>query len=522
MPPESSRSAGLRVDQRRHCTRVVLAVAAVALHISLSANGQPARTHLFDGRDGATCDYYNAGARLAWKHRLGDWHDASGREQGTRPYAQARVSSTDEGRVVRFDVKGLVQSWLDSRLRNDGLLITGVPGGPDGTAQFHSREAADPGMRPRLAVTLAGGVARRIEAVADTTLDCSTYTSLGSRPVLAASTERRVLVQFDLGGLDASRIVEAVLELVVTRSYGTSVLGVHALEAPLVDPRSPGTVREGLAARFVRDEGIEAHPAVIMATGFDSVTWASAWTHVSPRNSARRVDQAPSLGFQPLSGHALQVRIPSGQHLALDLGYQFARTGRDEPEEVYFRYYLRLASDWRPTADGGKLPGISATYSRSGWGGRKADGRTGWSMRGMFAPLPERENPLHELTPIGTYAYHADMKDDYGDAWMWNGGGHGLLARDRWYCVEQQVKVNRPGQRDGILRAWIDGRLVFERTDVRVRDTPNLRIEQVWMNVYHGGLTPAPTDMHLYIDNVVIAREYIGPLGQKTDTGGVR
>ena len=53
-----------------------------------------------------------------------------------------------------------------------------------------------------------------------------------------------------------------------------------------------------------------------------------------------------------------------------------------EPEEIYFRYYLRLGNDWNPTTDGGKLPGISATYSRVGWGGRKADGMTGWSMRG--------------------------------------------------------------------------------------------------------------------------------------------
>ena len=32
------------------------------------------------------------------------------------------------------------------------------------------------------------------------------------------------------------------------------------------------------------------------------------------------------------------------------------------------------------------------------------------------------------------------------------------------------------------------------------------------MNVYHGGTSPAASDMHLYIDNVVIARRYIGPM----------
>jgi hypothetical protein len=45
-----------------------------------------------------------------------------------------------------------------------------------------------------------------------------------------------------------------------------------------------------------------------------------------------------------------------------------------------------------------------------------------------------------------------------------------------------------------------------------VRDVPDIRIEKIWMNVYHGGVTPSPADLHLYIDNVVIARRYIGPM----------
>ena len=78
------------------------------------------------------------------------------------------------------------------------------------------------------------------------------------------------------------------------------------------------------------------------------------------------------------------MKIPTGDNLGLDVGYKFADKLGSEPEQIYFRYYLRLASDWRPSPDGGKLPGISATYGNTGWGGRKADGRSGWSMRGIF------------------------------------------------------------------------------------------------------------------------------------------
>lgn len=32
------------------------------------------------------------------------------------------------------------------------------------------------------------------------------------------------------------------------------------------------------------------------------------------------------------------------------------------------------------------------------------------------------------------------------------------------------------------------------------------------MNVYHGGMALSPSDQHLFIDNVVVARKYIGPM----------
>ena len=37
------------------------------------------------------------------------------------------------------------------------------------------------------------------------------------------------------------------------------------------------------------------------------------------------------------------------------------------------------------------------------------------------------------------------------------------------------------------------------------------KIEEIWINSYHGGTDVSPYDQHMYIDNVVIARSYIGP-----------
>jgi hypothetical protein len=45
-----------------------------------------------------------------------------------------------------------------------------------------------------------------------------------------------------------------------------------------------------------------------------------------------------------------------------------------------------------------------------------------------------------------------------------------------------------------------------------MRDVDTLRIEAVWLNLYLGGSWVAKSDHHLYIDNIVIARDYIGPI----------
>ncbi len=222
-----------------------------------------------------------------------------------------------------------------------------------------------------------------------------------------------------------------------------------------------------------------------------------------PTTSARR--------FEPFSGRALRVRLVKGQNLGLDLRYLFAKGGKPEPEEIYFRYYLRFADDWNPYADGGKMPGIAGTYNRAGWGMRKSDGYNGWSVRGGFSARPLVDKSVAGLTALGSYSYHAETGAS-GDYWGWNEGPSGLLENNRWYAVEQYVKLNTPGLRDGVFRAWIDGRQVLERTTILFRHTHDLKIENVWMNVYHGGTTTSPQDMTLYIDNVVIARRYIGPL----------
>src|SRR5262249_17961361 len=85
------------------------------------------------------------------------------------------------------------------------------------------------------------------------------------------------------------------------------------------------------------------------------------------------------------------------------------------------------------------------------------------------------------------------------------------FADDAWHCVEAMFRLNslvlgrdRP-HADGVVRAWFDGRLVVERTDVVLRSTdfPDMRFNQFLLAPYFGpGLLPH--EQTLWIDELAV------------------
>jgi hypothetical protein len=458
--------------------------------------------------DGATRDYYNRGGRLAWKNYLGDWRDARNEAQGEVPYGSATVRDDDTPRWIEWEVTSLVREWLTGKYPNQGMFLRGVKG--SGSYHFRSREHAQAKQRPQLVITTNKGT-QTLAPVADTYLEPSTYRSQGNGTTLRITMKSNpTLLRFDLSRFkEDTKLDKAVLRLYTFAQYGQALdVGVFRCaqghEEPKTDPVP------GLAAKYPGDRGLEEDPDVLFFSAFETPQWANGWTQVGGRLDP--VDKDEARKFAPLQGTALRVKIAEGSTGAMNVTWKFRKQTGSEPEEIYFRYYLRLADDWNQTLQGGKLPGISGTYGIAGWGGRRSNGSNGWSARGAFDLTIPKQNPLAGTTPIGTYCYHADMKGNYGDIWLWQKGYRGFLENNRWYCLEQYLKLNTPGKKDGILRAWVDGQPAFEKTDIRFRLVDKLKIEQIWMNVYHGGTKPSPYDQHLYVDNVVIARKYIGPM----------
>ena len=92
-----------------------------------------------------------------------------------------------------------------------------------------------------------------------------------------------------------------------------------------------------------------------------------------------------------------------------------------------------------------------------------------------------------------------------------------LFTDDAWHCVEAMFRLNsldlerdRPNA-DGIVRAWFDGKLVVERTDVILRSTdfPDMKFNQFLLAPYFGpGLLPH--EQTLWIDELAVGTERLG------------
>lgn len=476
------------------------------------AAGNPAH-QLSDAPSGVGCRQYSVGGRLAWQRPMGDWLDREGALHGERPYATASAGRGALTEGLSLDVTELARKWLDGSRPNTGVMLRALSG--QGTLQIPSREAKQ-GQGPVLELEWSNQPLQRLAPSADVTLDCSTYKGIGRSPRLRISPDHNTLVVFDLPSRPGAQLRSARLVLYPERLFGKALtVGAFSTQPPWAATSTART--DGIAARHPGDAGIAQAPEVLFAADFEQDDWLESWNRLT-RSEMAIVDGGEQNGFAPLRGKALRTTLKQGENNALNLRYLFARHHGEEPEEVYFRYYLRFGADWNPDRDGGKLPGLAGTYGKGGWGMRKADGTNGWSVRGAFARSIRGPGGAAYLTPIGSYVYQADMKGNSGSHWGWGEGPGSLLQSNRWYAVEQYIKLNTPGAHDGVFRAWIDGHQVMEKTGLSFRTVPELRIESVWMNVYHGGTATSPRDMSLYIDNVVVARSYIGPMTTRKDT----
>lgn len=165
------------------------------------------------------------------------------------------------------------------------------------------------------------------------------------------------------------------------------------------------------------------------------------------------------------------------------------------PEALHLRYWIRLSEGFTVNHQQ-KLHAIAGRgdshddWPAAGWGGRNSDGSNGWSAR-----IALDDSQFDSQPGLEFYVYHADMSGDYGDRYAWGEA----LPPGEWHQLDLEVRMNTPGDRDGVVRGWLNGDVAHELTGIRFRDADHghIGIDQCWHNIYHGGSDPSPQDQHV-------------------------
>lgn len=179
-------------------------------------------------------------------------------------------------------------------------------------------------------------------------------------------------------------------------------------------------------------------------------------------------------------------------HVVFDKGY----------DELYLSFRVKFSSGFSNKNLHGKLPGLSGGKSHGG--GYIPNGTDGWSARYMF-----------HGTDINFYLYYPDMHKHFGDSIpkpgkKYYGSGPVLnpgftLKTDTWYTVTQRIVLNKPGQSNGLVEGYIDGKLCASQTGIRFRDTASLQIDRIFFANFLGGSGVKPAvDEYICFDDFLV------------------
>lgn len=281
----------------------------------------------------------------------------------------------------------------------------------------------------------------------------------------------------------------------------------------------------GIASRYSGDAGIASDPAVIFADDFESYTSASEISRKWDQSyQASYIRIATEEGNFYAGRQALEFRIPIR---STELGNTLLKTVSPTRDTLFLRYYAKYNSEFNVMGSSHNGSTISAKYCCPGI---PADGTNKFFVSYEASRF---DNTVANPGSLNVYIYHPEQRDIWGDHFFPNGEvspgtylpydfGPEFISRPniipelgRWYCYELMVKANRPGQRDGRIALWLDGNLIADFMNLRLRDTESLKIDQFTINLHVKSNTLAQAKM--WYDSVVAATSYIGPI-QETVT----
>ncbi len=305
----------------------------------------------------------------------------------------------------------------------------------------------------------------------------------------------------------------------------TATTGSGAASTGAGGTTGAGGAGEGIAAKYPGDVGIADDPAVIFADDFESYTDASElsqrWDAVYQMSQLRIATEADNVYA---GAQALEMSVPQQQNELSNATDKILATERDA---LFLRYYSRFQAPFDVVGSSHNGSMISAHYFIDGQAtpGVPADG-----TNKFLANLENWRGEAATPSPgdLNIYIYHPEQRSEWGDHFFPTGTvlpnssepfdfGPEFVSRpdiipelSQWYCYEYMVKANTPGERDGRITVWLDGELVADFPNLRLRDVASLMIDRFGLS-FHIGSNPNGETRKWY-DNVVAATSYIGPM----------
>jgi hypothetical protein len=175
------------------------------------------------------------------------------------------------------------------------------------------------------------------------------------------------------------------------------------------------------------------------------------------------------------SGRVLEARIPKDV-----VGTGPWLEGRfPDANDVYLSYRLRFGNGFDFSKLGGKLPGLAGTaphLSKPPMHCQTVRPDEGFAARHMW------RNPGR----LEQYLYHEDKPGSCGQGVRLFGGST-IFQANRWYTIQERVVMNTPGQRNGSVTTWVDGKLGVTTTGLRFRRTNAYGTNTLRFETYFGG-----------------------------------
>ena len=178
--------------------------------------------------------------------------------------------------------------------------------------------------------------------------------------------------------------------------------------------------------------------------------------------------------------------------------------------EIYWRFYTMIDSRWSGPAN--KTSRITI-FSKSNW----SQAAIGHLWMGNDGDLSLSIDPASGVgsDPSSTTAVTNGYNDFNNLSWLGLRKGNTQIFhpsyRQRWVCVETRVKLNSPGNSDGVFEFWVDDGLEASRTDLNWRSSyQDYGLNAIFLENYRGN-GPAQAQARFF-DNFVVSTSRIGCL----------